>query len=95
MFFYILDNSILAGWLISLAAGTIFFTWLYNSSRGRVLMLILWHGFFDFITASKAGEGSAAIILSIIVMIWAVVVILVYKPTELSSAGKHTLASPG
>ena len=95
MFFYILDSSILAGWLISLAAGTIVFTWLYNSSRGSVLMLILWHGFFDFITASKAGEGSAAIILSIIVMIWAVVVILVYKPAELSSAGKHTLDSPG
>lgn len=91
MFFYILDPAFLFGWLISLLAGTIVFTWLYNSSRGSVLMVILWHGCFDFITASKAGEGSAAIILSAIVMVWAVVVVLINKPARLSSVEKHVL----
>ncbi len=91
MFFYVLDISIIIGWLISLTAGTIVFTWLYNSSHGSVLMLILWHGFFDFITASKAGEGLAAIILSAIVMTWAVVVVFIYKPARLSSEEKHIL----
>jgi membrane protease YdiL (CAAX protease family) len=91
MFFYVLDISIVFGWLISLTAGTIVFTWLYNSSQGSVLMLILWHGCFDFITASKAGEGLAAIIMSAIVMAWALVVVFVYKPARLSSEAKHTL----
>ncbi len=91
MFFYVLDISIIVGWLISLAAGTIVFTWLYNSSQGSVLMLILWHGFFDFITASKAGEGPTAIILSVIVMAWATAVVFVYKPAWLSSETKHVL----
>lgn len=91
LFFYVLDISIVIGWLIGLIAGTIVFTWLYNSSHGSVLMIILWHGFFDFITASKAGEGSAAIILSAIVMTWALVVIFVYKPARLSAEEKHVL----
>jgi membrane protease YdiL (CAAX protease family) len=91
MFFYVLDISIIIGWLISLTAGTIVFTWLYNSSHGSVLMLILWHGFFDFITASKAGEGLAAIILSAIVMTWAIVVVFIYKPARLSPEEKHVL----
>jgi membrane protease YdiL (CAAX protease family) len=91
MFFYVFDSAILIGWLFSLAAGTIVFTWLYNSSHGSVLMLILFHGFFDFITSSKAGDGLAAIILSVVVMVWAVVVIFIYKPSRLSSEEKQIL----
>ncbi|UCF60578.1 MAG: CPBP family intramembrane metalloprotease [Anaerolineaceae bacterium] len=91
LFFYVLDISIVIGWLFGLIAGTFVFTWLYNSSQGSVLMIILWHGCFDFITASKAGEGSAAIIMSAIVMVWAVVVVFVYKPARLSSEEKQVL----
>ena len=91
MFFYNLDSSFIIGWLLSLAAGTIVFTWLYNSSRGSVLILLLWHGSFDFITASNAGEGLAAIILSVIVMIWAIVVVLLYKPATLSAEQKQVI----
>lgn len=91
LFFYVLDIAILPMWLIGLAAGTIVFTWLYNSSGGSVLMIILWHGFYDFITASKAGEGLGAIILSAIVMVWAVLVVLLYKPARLSPGEKHVI----
>ncbi len=91
MFFYNLDSSFIIGWLLSLAAGTIVFTWLYNSSRGSVLILILWHGSFDFITASNAGEGLAAIILSVIVIIWAIVVVLLYKSATLSAEQKQVI----
>jgi membrane protease YdiL (CAAX protease family) len=92
LFFYVLDPSILLGWVIGLIAGAIIFTWLYNSSQGSVLMLILWHGCFNFITASKAGESTAAIILNAIVMAWAFIVVLKFKPAKLSSEEKHVLS---
>lgn len=91
MFFYVLEPAILIMWLISLGAGTIVFTWLYNSSRGSVLMVILWHGFFDFITASKAGEGIEAIIMSAVVIAWALVVTRIYEPDKVSTEEKHVL----
>jgi membrane protease YdiL (CAAX protease family) len=90
-FFYVLDPAILPGWLFALTAGTIVFTWLYNSSHGSVFIIILWHGFFDFITASKAGEGTTAMIMSIFVMVWAVLVVILYKPASLSPENKHTV----
>jgi hypothetical protein len=46
---------------------------------------VIWHGAFNFITASKAGEGLSAAILSTLVMVWAILVILIYKPANLSS----------
>jgi membrane protease YdiL (CAAX protease family) len=91
LFFYVLDIAILPMWLLGLTAGTVVFTWLYNSSGGSVLMIILWHGFYDFVTASKAGEGLGAIVLSAIVMVWAVLAVLLYKPTHLSRREKHVL----
>jgi hypothetical protein len=54
-------------------------------------MVVLWHGFFDFITASKAGEGIEAIILSALVMVWAFVVVTVFKPARYSKEEKHVL----
>ena len=32
------------------------FTWLYNRTGGRVLMVAVWHALFGLLTASKAGR---------------------------------------
>lgn len=87
-FFYLYDPAILIGWLIGQFAGAILFTWLFNSSGGSILIVAIWHGCFNFIASSDAGNGLLAAVVSTIVMIWAVVVILVFKPATLSHTNK-------
>ncbi len=87
-FFYLFDPSIAIGWAIGLFAGAIVFTWLFNSSGGSILIVAIWHGCFNFITASNTGSGVIAAVVSTIVMVWAVVVIVVFKPRSLSTQEK-------
>ncbi len=91
-FFYLFDAAILVGWFLGLTAGAIVLAWLYNSTEGSILIVAVWHGAFNFITASKAGEGVLAAVLSTLVMVWAVVVIIWLKPANLSHVDKQIIA---
>ncbi len=83
-FFYLFDPAIAIGWGIGLFAGAILFTWLFNSSGGSILIVAVWHGCFNFMSASDAGSGILAAVVSTIVMVWAVLVIVIFKPKNLS-----------
>lgn len=93
-FFYVYDLAILPGFVFGLAAGSIMFTWLYNSSGGSVLMVALLHATFNLTTAcTQCKAGLVAAVLSTVVMVWAIVVIIWFKPANLSHAGKHSLSA--
>jgi len=77
------------GWAVSLAFGALLLTGLYNSSRGSILMVIVWHGTFN--AAVSATGGNIAMITSIMVIIWAIIVARHCSPAELSHTGKHTM----
>jgi CAAX protease family protein len=82
----------LVGFLLGILAGAVFLTWLYNSSGGSILIVAVWHGLFDYVTAcTECKSGMIAATVSTLVMIWAVVIIVVFKPTNLSSSQRHTL----
>ena len=90
IFFYLFEPAIALGWFFGLMCGAILFTWMYNSTDGSLLAVALWHGSFNFITASAAGEGLGAAIMSTLVMVWAIVLIFLYKPANLSTHEKQT-----
>jgi membrane protease YdiL (CAAX protease family) len=95
-FFYLetymkLGLGMLPMFALGVLAGAIALTWLYNTTNGSILMVALWHGIFDFLSAAKASEGAIAAIMSTVFVIWAVAIIVVYKPASLSRFGKQVL----
>jgi membrane protease YdiL (CAAX protease family) len=90
LFFYSYDLSVVPGLLIGLLAGAVTFTWLYNSTGGSILAVAVWHGAFDFTTGCIACKtGVTAAILSTLVMIWAVLTVILFKPAMLSRIDKQ------
>lgn len=71
--------------------GAVLFTWLYNGTGGSVLMVALWHGIFDLLSASKAGQDIFPIVMSMGVILWALIVANVNKPWGFRFQPKHTL----
>ena len=76
--------------LLFILAASPVFTWLYNSTRGSLLMVIVFHATFDFLSVSRAGGGTVAAVMSAGVMIWAVLVVILFKPKNLSHEQKRT-----
>lgn len=91
LFFYMYAIPVLPGLLIGLLAGSIVFTWIYNSTEGSVFMTILFHGLFNYATAcSVCKVGPSGAVISTTIMVWAVLVVFLYKPSTLSYQGKYT-----
>jgi membrane protease YdiL (CAAX protease family) len=65
------------------------FSWIYNSTRGSLLMVILFHALFDMLSVSKAGGTSAPAVMSAVVWILAVAVVVLFKPANLSRQEKQ------
>lgn len=85
LFFYSYEVSVLPGFLTGLFAGAILFTWLYNSTDGSILMTALWHGTFNFATACVTCKTSvSAAVISTLVIVWAVLVVVLFKPASLT-----------
>ena len=82
-FFYVpsyaaLGVWVLPGFVLGVLAGAIVLTWLYNSSGGSVLAVVLWHASFNFVTASPNAAGLSAAVTSTLVMCWAVWIVWRY-----------------
>ncbi|MGW8226586.1 MAG: CPBP family intramembrane glutamic endopeptidase [Anaerolineales bacterium] len=68
--------------LVSIIFATMVFTWLYNSTAGSLLLVILFHAFFNWLTVSEAGGAFTGIIMSVPVILWAIFVVRRYGPED-------------
>jgi len=53
---------------------TMVFTWLYNSTRGSIFIVILFHAVFNWLSVSEAGGQIAPGIMSAPIVLWALYV---------------------
>lgn len=84
-FFYLFDPGSALGWALGLFAGSVVLTWLYNSTQNSVFMASIWHGCFNFLTASTSDTGALPAVMTVIVIVWAGIVIIRHKPKHLIS----------
>lgn len=63
------------GMLPGLACGAVVLTWLYNRSGGSVLLVIVWHGVYNFVGATQAAVGAVAAVVSTLVMLQALILV--------------------
>lgn len=72
----------IAGWGVALWMGAIFLTWLFNSSNGSLLVVVLWHGLFNLFSASEIGS-TAVMVISMGVILIAIAALRLAGPDEL------------
>lgn len=82
---------LLPGMLIGLLFGGILLTWLYNSTRGSILMVSIWHALFDLFSASKASGEWVAPLMTAGVIFLAIRILKLHGRQNLASIQKHIL----
>jgi membrane protease YdiL (CAAX protease family) len=70
--------------VVSVTFGSVFLTWLYNSTNGSTLIAILFHGVFNWLLTSGAGGEMSSMLMSAAVIFWAVRAIKLHGSANLA-----------
>jgi membrane protease YdiL (CAAX protease family) len=93
--FFFRDTYVVMGWFgfpmfaVSIVFASVIFTWLFNSTRGSLLIVVLFHIFFNWLSVSGAGGEFSAILMSAPMVAWAIFVVRRYQPENAAPVRKQ------
>lgn len=70
-----MDIGGIIGWVASLLTGSILLTWLYNSSRGSILVVAIFHATIDIVFTSDIANPLVVSATGALITIWGIAVI--------------------
>ena len=70
--------------LISLFFASMIFTWLYNASNGSLLVVVVFHGLFNWLSTSNIGNGLSSFLMTFLVVLWGIRVMRSYDADQMS-----------
>jgi membrane protease YdiL (CAAX protease family) len=82
----------IAGWFFSLLTGAVLLTWLFNQSRGSILVVALFHAAVDVAFTSRVSSEFIINGAGAIITIWGICVLVVAGPRYLARCGKVVLS---
>lgn len=82
------------GFLLSLAAGAVVLTVVYNASGGSVMAVALWHGTWNWLATSDGFQGPWVATMSALIMVGAGVLVWWMGPRDLAP-GRRPAVPPG
>ena len=75
---------------IMMIFSTMVFTWLYNSTKGSVFIVIIFHAVFNWLSVSEAGGQLAAGVMSAPLILWALYVARRYGQENAAPVARQT-----
>jgi membrane protease YdiL (CAAX protease family) len=73
------------------AVGSTVYTWLYNGTRGSLLIPAVFHGLFDFFSVWPSGVIGPGMLMTVLMVFWAVRVYKLHGPGTLAPEDKVLL----
>lgn len=85
-----MDLAGIAGFFLSMLMGAIVLTWLYNSTKGSILIVAIFHAMIELMFMSNNITVEMSSYLGATIMIGAILIILITKRRNLSLITKQT-----
>ena len=83
------------GFAFGLVCGAVVATWLYNHTGGSILAVVVWHGFYNVVSGTKAatgGSGRIAAMVSTMIIVQAL--LLIGLELRAGRHGHHSILGP-
>jgi hypothetical protein len=83
-----MDVAGVTGWFFSLLTGAVLLTWLYNESRGSILVVALFHATVDVAFTSESSSPLVVTIAGALITSWGIIVLIAAGPRYLARRDK-------